>query len=264
MLNSATLAGHASIISTARAAMAAIAWLAIAAVATPARATITLGSAQSFGVLGGSTVTSTGPTVVAGDVGVWPGVAITGFPPGLVILGTTHAGDAVAQQAQSDLTIAYVAAAGLAPTATLTGTDLGGLTLTPGVYFFSSSAFLTGTLTLDAQVDPNAEFIFQIGSTLVTASSSSVLTINGADACQIYWQVGSSATLGTDTAFLGHILALTSITLNTRATILEGSALARNGAVTMDSNTITACPTPGAVMVLGPGLAIFASRRRPR
>ena len=139
---------------------------------------------------------------------------------------TTHAADAVALQAQNDLTTAYNAAAGLVHTQDLTGQDLGGLTLMPGVYFFSSSAQLTGTLTLNDQGDPNAQFVFQIGSTLTTASNSSVVTINGGSmpGCTVFWQVGSSATLGTGTAFEGHILALTSITLNTGATILDGSA----------------------------------------
>jgi len=184
-------------------------------------------------------------------VGVSPGSAITGFPPGSITPPyTTHAGDAVALQAQNDLTTAYNTAAGLAPTQDLSGQDLGGLTLTAGVYFFSSSAQLTGTLTLDAQGDPNALFVFQIGSTLTTASGSTVMTINGGGAdpgCNIFWQVGSSATLGTTTAFEGHILALTSITLNTGATILNGSALARNGAVTLDSNTITNCVSTAVI-----------------
>lgn len=223
-----------------------------------------LGSAQSFAVLGGSTVTNTGPTLVTGDLGVWPGTAITGFPPG-VVNGTIHASDAVAHQAQNDVTIAYNALAGMAPNQALTGTDLGGLTLTPGVYFFASSAFLTGTLTLDAMGDPNAMFVFQMGSTLITASNSAVATINGADGCNIYWQVGSSATLGTGTSFEGNILALTSITLTTGANILDGRALARNGAVTMDSNAITAdcIPGPGGCLVLGSALiGLCASKRR--
>jgi hypothetical protein len=199
----------------------------------------TLGTAASFSVLAGSTVTNTGPSVVTGNLGVSPGSAVTGFPPGIVTPpGAIHAGDAVAAQAQSDLTIAYNTLAGQASTDNLTGQDLGGLTLTPGVYTFETSAQLTGTLTLDAQGDPNAVFIFQIGSTLTTASNSSVVVINGGSHCNVYWQVGSSATLGTDTAFQGNILALTSITLNTNAGIL-GRALARNGAVTMDSNIIS-------------------------
>ena len=200
--------------------------------------TIDLGTADTFAVLAGSAVTNTGPSTVQGDVGVSPGSAVTGFPPGSVTDGTIHVADAVATQAKSDLTTAYNEAAGRALTVNLTGQDLGGLTLTPGVYFFASSAQMTGTLTLDAQGDPNAEFVFQIGSTLTTASNSSVVMINGGDPCDVYWQVGSSATLGTTTAFVGHILALTSITLNTGAT-LDGSALARNGAVTLDNNIIS-------------------------
>ncbi len=213
---------------------------------------ITLGTAGNFAVLAGSTVTNTGSSVInGGDVGVSPGTAITGFPPGTITPPyTMHAGDAVALQAQNDLTTAYNAAASLAPTQNLTGQDLGGLTLTPGVYFFSSSAQLTGTLTLNDQGDPNAQFVFQIGSTLTTASNSSVVTINDPSSmqgCTVYWQVGSSATLGTTTAFEGHILALTSITMDTGATILDGSALALNGAVTLQSNTITNCVSAGSL-----------------
>lgn len=222
-------------------AMAALACLPLAA-----KADITLGTAGDFAVLAGSTVTNTGPSVIdGGDVGVSPGTAITGFPPGIVLPPFTfHAGNAVALQAQNDLTAAFNEAAGLAPTQDLTGQDLGGLVLTPGVFSFSSSAQLTGTLTLDAQGDPNAQFVFQIGSTLTTASNSSIMTINNGGAlpgCNTFFQVGSSATLGTGTDFQGNILALTSITLNTGADILNGSALARNGAVTLDSNNITGC-----------------------
>jgi len=197
-----------------------------------------LGTAQSFAVLAGSTVTNTGATTVAGDLGVDPGLAVTGFPPGLVTAGTIHAGDGVSLQAQSDVTTAYITLASEVPTQDLTGQDLGGLTLTPGVYRFSSSAQLTGALTLDAQDDPLAVFVFQIGSTLTTASNSSVLVVNGAGDCSIYWQVGSSATLGTTTAFRGNILALTSITLATGATV-SGRVLARNAAVTMDTNDVS-------------------------
>lgn len=200
----------------------------------------TLGTAASFAVLGGTAVTNTGPTVVTGEVGVSPSAAITGFPPGVVVPpGTLHSADAAAAQAQIDVTTAYNTLAGLPPTATLTGQDLGGLTLTAGVYFFATSAGLTGDLRLDAQGDPYAVFVFQIGSTLVTASSSRVILINGASPCNVWWQVGSSATLGTSTAFTGNILALTSITLNTAAA-LEGRALARNGAVTLDTNVVSA------------------------
>lgn len=208
-----------------------------------ALAQVPLGTAQNFAVLGGSTVTNTGPSVVSGDVGVSPGSAITGFPPGIINGGSIHAADAVAAQAQSDLTTAYNVAAGTPCTADLTGVDLGGLTLAPGVYCFSTSAGLTGTLTLDLQGNPNSTFIFKIGSTLTTASGSSVVLINsGGTTCppNIFWQVGSSATLGTGSAFVGNILALTSITMNTGAS-LTGRALARNGAVTLDTNNISIC-----------------------
>ncbi len=203
-----------------------------------------LGTAETFVVLGGSTVTNTGSTVLNGDLGVWPGLAITGFPPGTVN-GTTHAGDAVALQAQSDLVTAYDDLAGQACDTDLSGQDLGGLTLLPGVYCFSTSAQLTGTLTLDAEGDPNAVFVFQIGSTLTTATNSVVAVINGGSECNAFWQVGSSATLGTGTTFAGSILALTSITMNTSAGG-SGQLLARDGAVTLDtvdaSLCVPACP----------------------
>jgi hypothetical protein len=204
-----------------------------------------LGTAQSFAVLGASTVTNTGATNVYGNLGVDPGLAVTGFPPGLVTGGTIHAGDSVARIAQNDTTTAYNTLAGEAPTLDLTGKDLGGMTLAPGVYAYSSSAQLTGALTLDAMGDPSAVFVFQIGSTLTTASGSSVLVINKAEDCNIFWQVGSSATIGTTTAFKGNILALASITLDTGATV-SGRALARTAAVTMDANSISTanCATP--------------------
>ena len=206
-----------------------------------------LGTAQSFAVLAGSTVTNTGSTIIGGNVGVSPGSAVTGFPPGIVMApGTIHAADAVATQAQSDLTTAYVTLAGMPPTSNLTGMDLGGLTLTPGVYKFDNSAQLTGTLTLNALGNPDSVFVFQIGSTLTTASSSSVVMVNDGLHDNVFWQVGSSATLGTTTAFVGNIVALTSIGLNTGATIECGRALARNGAVTMDTNTIFIPGFPGA------------------
>ena len=204
--------------------------------AQAAQPAVGLGTAGSFAVLGGSTVTNTGPSVIEGDLGVSPGSAVTGFPPGLVN-GAVHAADAVGVQAKSDLTVAYDDAAGRTPPALLPG-DLGGLFLTPGAYRRSSSLLLTGDVTLDAQGDPDAVFIFQVGSSLTTASSSRVVLAGGAQACNVFWQIGSSATLGTDTVFRGNILALASISLNTRAQ-LQGRLLARNGAVTLDTNTIT-------------------------
>jgi hypothetical protein len=219
-------------------------FVALAGFLSNASAQVTLGTAQTYGVLGGSAVTNTGPSVINGDLGLSPGSSVTGFPPGLVT-GTTNVANAAAVTAQNDVTIAYNFLASQPCSADLTGTDLGGLTLTPGIYCFSSSAQLTGTLTLDAQGNANAVFIFRIGSTLTTAVGSSVALINGANACNVWWQVGSSATLGTTTAFQGSVLALTSITLNTGAT-LAGRALARNGAVTLDTNTISVpmCAAP--------------------
>jgi hypothetical protein len=196
-----------------------------------------LGTAKSYAVLGGSTVTNTNATTLSGDLGVSPGLAITGFPPGIV-MGTTHAGDAASLQAQTDVTAAYGTLAGEACGVDLTGKDLGGLTLTPGVYCFSSSAQLTGDLVLDAGGKADAVFVFKTVSTLTTASNSSVHVINGGGACGVFWQIGSSATLGTGTKFAGSILALTSITLTTGATV-SGRVLARNGAVTLDNNTVS-------------------------
>lgn len=203
-----------------------------------AQMVVPLGTAATFAVLGGSTVTNTGtPTVVVGDLGVSPGAAITGFPPGVVVSGSKHSADPAAANAQSDLTTAYNNAAGRINPTILIG-DLGGQTLGPGVYKASSSQGITGAVTLDGQNLPTSVFIFQIGSTLTTASNSSVTLINGANACNIFWQIGSSATLGTGTNFNGNILALASITLNTLA-IVNGRALARNGAVTLDDNLVT-------------------------
>jgi type VI secretion system secreted protein VgrG len=162
-----------------------------------------------------------------------------------VIGGTIHAADAVALQAQNGVTTAYNFLAGQACGTDLTGQDLGGLTLTPGVYCFSSSAQLTGTLTLDGP----GIYVFQIGTSLTTASGSAVALINGASACNVWWQVGSSATLGTAASLPGSVLALTSITLNTAANV-SGRALARNGAVTLDGNAVTVCAAgPGVVQI---------------
>ncbi len=219
--------------------------------------TVSLGTAEDFAVLGASAVSNTGPSVVTGNLGISPGdgSSVTGFPPG-IIDGDTHFADAVALQAQDDVTTAYVDLAGR-PCDTVIAADLGGQTLTPGVYCAATSMGLTGTLTLDAEGDPAAEFIFQIGSTLTTASASAVEVINSADGCNVYWQVGSSATLGTGTDFLGNILALDSITLNTGAS-LSGSTLARTAAVTLDSNAVTRCDLQQGVFPPGPIPAAIA------
>jgi hypothetical protein len=177
---------------------------------------------------------------------------VTGFPPGTVV-GAQHKADAVALKAKTDLVTGYNDAAGQTPFVDKTGQDLGGQTLTPGIYRFSSSAQLTGTLTLNGQGSSNAVFIFQIGSTLTTASASKVVLINGASPCSVWWQIGSSATLGTGTQFQGSLLALTSITLTTGANILPGRALARNGAVTLDTNRITSTCTAPKLPATGGG-----------
>jgi hypothetical protein len=202
---------------------------------------VDLGTVKSFVVLGGTTVTNTGPSVLNGDLGVSPGTALVGFGAPAVVNGATHATDGVAGQAQSDLTTAYNVAAAqpVAPADDLTGVDLGGLVLTAGAYRSTSSAQLTGALTLDAQGDPNAQFVFEIASALTTASASSVLLVNGASPCNVYWQVGSSATLGSTTAFKGNLMALSSISLNANATVV-GRVLARNGQVSLIDNVLDA------------------------
>lgn len=202
--------------------------------------TVPLGTSANFSVLGAETVTNTGDSVLAGSVGVWAGTAITGFPPGIVQPpGTAEAGTPVAQQAQADLTAAYLNAAGRPINATTTA-DLSGLTLVGGVYEGPSQGALslTGTLTLDGEGDPNSVFIFQTDSTLITGSGSVVSLINGAQECNVFWQVGSSATLGTGSTFVGNILALTSISVTTNVTV-HGRALAQTGAVTLDDDTFT-------------------------
>lgn len=244
----------------------------IAACPLNALANITLGTAGDFSILAGASVTNTGATVInGGNVGVSTAGTITGFPPATITAPyTTYTGGALVSQAQTDLAAAYNAAAALAPTQVLTGSDLGGMTLTPGTYFFATSAQLTGTLTLNNLGDPDAQFVFQIGSTLITASNAKIVTIND-DAIagtSVFWQVGSSATLGTGTTFEGHILALTSITLNTGVTILDGSALAQNGTVSLDTNTITnsvsAVPEPAtlALSLLGGSMLLLRRSRK--
>jgi hypothetical protein len=209
--------------------------------------TPTLGRAATFAVLGGSTVTNTGKTNVTGDVGVSPGTSITGFADtgglGTVTGGTVHQNNDVASQnAQTDLTVTYNSLAAMpcvvGSANDLTGKDLGGMTLSPGVYCFSSSAGLTGTLHLSGAA--SAVYVFKIGSTLTTASNSFVIVDNNPCGGNVYWQIGSSATLGTGTTFAGNIIAFASITITTHVTI-SGRALARNGAVTMDTNVVTAC-----------------------
>lgn len=262
---------------------------------TAAQAPVGLGSAGSYAVLAGSTVTNTGPSTLNAAVGVSPGSAITGFPPGLLSGGTIHSADSAAAQAQAAVTTAYNDAAGRTTSATVTA-DLGGQTLVAGVYTGGSLA-ITGTLILDGKGDPNSVFVFQAASSLTTASSSKVSLINGASSCNVFWLVTSSATLGTNSTFVGTVLALASITATTGASI-SGHLFARNGAVTLDSNNVksSACsssttgttgathttpsvpgrPLPGTgkastvtikaallVTVLG-GLTLLAVRRSPR
>jgi len=194
-----------------------------------------LGASSFFEVLASSTVTNTGSSVIGQDVGVSPGTSVTGFPPGTLTTGTIHSDDAAAIAAQTAVGTSISSLQALATTTDLSGQNLGGMTLTAGVYNFSSSAQLTGTLRLDAQGNSGAQFVFKIGSTLTTASSSSVVLVNGAVTDNVAFVVGSSATLGTSTAFEGNILAVASITMNTDATIL-GRLLAHTGAVTLSSN----------------------------
>ena len=201
-----------------------------------------LRGAGAFAVLAGSTVTSTGATGLVGDLGVSPGTAVTGFPPG-TFSGTIHAGDATSAVAMTDLTSAYNDAAGRTVGAVTVAGNLGGLTLPPGLYKSTSSLSISsGDLTLDAQGDANAVFIFQMASTLTTTSGRAVVLSGGAKASNVFWQVGSSATLGTTSGFKGTILANQSITLSTGAT-LNGRALARIGAVTLAGNAVV-MPTP--------------------
>jgi hypothetical protein len=204
---------------------------------TTGTAPVPLGTAASFAVLAGSTITNTGPTTISGDLGLSPGTSVTGFPPGQVN-GTIHATDRVALQAQADLTAAYDNAAARPVSATIP-VELGGTTQTPGVYDSAAGTFgITGTLTLNAQGHPNAVFIFKAASTLITAAASNVSLINGAQASNVFWVVGSSATLGAGSTLEGNVLALTSITVTTGTTI-NGRALARNGAVSLDTDSIT-------------------------
>jgi hypothetical protein len=240
--------------------MLAVALVSVASPASAVEATVGLGTAQAYSVLAGSTVTNTGPSTLGRDLGVSPGTAITGFPPGIVEPGAaTHAADAAAGQAQSDLTIAYNDAAGRTGGADV-GSAIGVQTLSPGVYNASSALDLTGSLTLDGNGDSGSVFIFQVGSALTTETGGSVVMTNGAQACNVFWQVGSSATLKPGSTFAGTIMALTSITVGTGRTVV-GRALARNGAVTLDDNTFTtpACTTPVTTSASTPSSPTSAS-----
>jgi len=202
---------------------------------------IIMGSVNTYGILAGSTVTCAGaPGTINADVGVSPGSTTTGFPP-CTITGAIHLADAVAGTAQGDLTTLYNQLAGMACGTTVTPADLGGRTLAPGVYCAATSMGVTGVVTLDGQGDANAVFVFQIGSTLTTGTIAEIALIGGAQAKNVWWQVGSSATLGTGTTFRGNITALTSITLVDNATML-GRALARNGAVSLGTNNSITLP----------------------
>ncbi|MCZ3389252.1 MAG: DUF3494 domain-containing protein [Actinomycetia bacterium] len=236
--------------------------VAFGANAQAAASSVGLGTAGSFAVLAGGGITNTGPTTVTGDIGTFPTTTITGAGS-LTLHGTNHAGDSVTQGAKTDLVTGYNTAAGEGPT-TAVPADLTGMTLKPGVYNSASALALSGKLTLNAAGNPNAVWVFQAGSTLVTGSGSKVVLVNGAQSCNVFWQVGSSATLGTNSTFRGTILALTSISLTTGATV-DGRVLARNGAVTMDTNTITrsACsstptskPTPTPQVTSTPSGAV--------
>jgi len=200
----------------------------------------TFGAAQTFAILAASTVTSTGAagTVVTGDLGVSAGTAVTGFPPGTVVDGSIHSNDVQAQTAQVSANVLYNDLMNCPCGTSLTGLDLGGQTLTPGVYCYASSSELTGTVTLDAGGNPDATFIIRMGSTITTASAAVVKLVNGATPCNVFWAVGSSATIGTGTSFQGVIVALASITVTTGSSV-AGRLYALNGAVTLDANPVT-------------------------
>jgi hypothetical protein len=222
-----------------RAGIALALFLAFAVPAAAQAAPVNLATVNPFVVLGGTTVTNTNASVLNGDLGVAPGTALTGFDVA-VVNGATHENDGVAKTAQADLTTAYNVAAEQPVSGgnDLSNTDLGERTLTPGAYGFTSSAQLTGALTLDAKGDPNAQFVFEIAEGLTTAPASSVVLVNGASPCNVFWQVGSSATLDTTTVFQGNLMALTSISLNNGASVI-GRVLARNGQVSLINNVLT-------------------------
>ena len=221
--------------------------------ATAVQTPVALGSAATFGVLAGTTVTTIPTTTINGDLGVFTGNTVSGAP---IVNGTLHLGDPTAAQAQSDLTIAYNDAAGRTLGAISVSGNLGGQTLAPGLYTSATALEISsGDLTLDALGDPNAVWIFQMGSTLVTTVGRQVILSGGAQAANIFWQVGSSATIGGSSVFRGTILADQSITMNTGAT-LDGRALARIGSVALDANTITVPNTLTAAVVLVSAAAV--------
>jgi hypothetical protein len=233
-----------------------------------AASVVSLGAAEDVAVLGDSTVTNAGPTIVTGNVALSsPGVSVTGFnPPGTIINGSIHIGDALANQAHADAAIAYGQLAGETLTTDLSGQNLGGMILTPGVYHFDTAAQLTGTLILNTLGDPNATFHFQIGTTLTTDPVSMITLLNGSST-NIFWQVGTSATIGADSVLYGNVLADQSITVNSGATVI-GRLIAINAAVTLDTDIITApvVPEPSTWFagVLAFALVGFTERRRIR
>ena len=235
-----------------------------AVVPSTANAAVSLNTAANYGVLAGTTVTNTGPSVITGDVGVAPGTSITGFPPGLIVQGSLHSNDGPANIAKADALAAYNSLVGMTTTQDLTGFDLGGLTLTPGVYSFSTSAQLTGILTLDGLGMLDPMFVFKIGSTLTTAANSSIILSNGTQGARdVFFQVGSSSTLGVNTAFAGTVIASSNNTLNTGASV-NGRIISLNGAVTLDSNAIKAVPEPYTGILSSIGLAFLLARRKRR
>ncbi len=226
-----------------------------------AQSSVSLGAAESFAVLGGSAVTDAGGSLFYGDVGVSPGTSITGIVGSSVIGGSIHINDTLAMQAHASAEAAYNTLVGLSSDFTLVDPELGGLILTPGVYTFASSAQLTGILTLDGNGEINPEWIFQIGTTLTTASASSILAINGANESNVFFQVGSSATLGTDTEFLGNIIADQNISTTAGTTVL-GRLLAVNAAVTLDGTVVTVPEPSSSLLIAGSAMGLILRRGR--
>src|ERR1700730_3699026 len=253
--------------STANRAAAVIVFGLLATSWSAAASVVSLGAADNVAVLGNSTVTNAGPTIVTGNVALSsPGVSITGFPPGTIIDGAQYIGPGLANQAHADAVIAYGQLVGETFTTDLSGSNLGGMILTPGVYHFDTAAQLTGTLILDTQGDPNATFHFQIGSTLTTDPNSMITFLNGSSS-NVFWQVGTSATIGVDSVLYGNVLADQSITVNSGATVI-GRLIAINAAITLDTDIINipAVPEPGTWFpgVLALGIIGFAERRQIR